>query len=335
VQQENVDEPTLYSKFQFFINRFNKTYHTVEEYNYRFDNFVKNYRELLKYRNETGLPETVADDDDETLNMDITDFFDLTDEEYEKNYLNNLVPQEEMDIASKPSNSSYITGNETEDDRLRHLAALPPSFDWRERGALTPIRQQLWCGACYAFSAASNVESQYFIKYGRLVELSEQQIMNCNSYGAGCSGGNIYLTFKFLSRYHGLGLRSSTRYIARKEACYMTTPVAKVKDVLTAGTKDEHYIASMLVNRGPLSIAINAHLFKYYRGGIMSYSNAVCNPMALNHAVNIVGYGTSRTGIKYWIVRNTWGPTFGEKGYLRVAWGTCGVNQYVMTSVIE
>jgi len=89
------------------------------------------------------------------------------------------------------------------------------------------------------------------------------------------------------------------------------------------------------MKHGALSIAINASMFNYYSKGIMNYPDSICNPSKLNHAVNIVGFGVSSRGTKYWIVRNTWGPYWGEDGYVRVARGKCGVNTFVMTGVIE
>jgi len=291
----------------------------------------------MKAQNETigDLNGDGVEDDADIFQLDITDFFDLTDEEYENEYLNSIIPEEELLNSETPSQDAFITGNETEADNLRHLQSTPTSFDWRDHGALGPIKRQGSCGACYSFSAAATLESQYYIKYGQMLDLSEQQIINCNPYSTGCRGGNIALVFRYLQNSAGLGLESETRYVQRKEICSQVKPAVKVKQMLWAGTKDEAKIAAFLVKNGPLSIAINANLFKYYKGGIMKYNSSQCNSRNLNHAVNIVGYGVSRLGTKYWIVRNTWGPTWGENGYLRVKWGTCGVNQYVMGAVIE
>jgi cathepsin F len=329
-----LDHATLFNKFQDFMQTFNKTYSTVEEHNYRFQIFSHNYEELEKAKNDTATDVKDGDvDAEDSLELDITAFFDLTDEEFERQYLSTEVPDEEQEMAAQPSENSFITGNETDADHLRHLQSVPSAFDWRSKGVVGPVRQQGSCGGCYAFSAAANLESQHAIKTGRLLSLSEQQIINCNPYAVGCHGGNVGLAFRYLIKTPGLGLSSSLRYIARKEVCTTIAPAVKVKNVLFAGTKNEDYIASFLMKHGPLSIAMNANMFKFYRKGIMQYSAATCSSRQLNHAVNIVGFGVSG-GVKYWIVRNSWGPHWGESGYVRVARGTCGVNAYVMTGVI-
>jgi cathepsin F len=330
-----LNQVILYNKFQEFIQVFNKTYSTVEEHNHRFEIFRQNYQELEKARNVTADDVKDADTDiEDILELDITAFFDLTDEEFERVYLSNDVPEEDQKQSSEPSENSFITGNETDADHLRHLESVPRSFDWRTKGVVAPIRQQGSCGGCYAFSTAANIESQYAIKRGKLINLSEQQIINCNNFAVGCHGGNLGLAFRYLIKSPGLSLSSSLRYIARKERCTRSVPAVKITNVLFAGTTNEDYIASFLMKHGPLSIAINANMFKFYRKGIMSYSAARCSHKQLNHAVNIVGFGVSG-GVKYWIVRNSWGPHWGEKGYVRVARGTCGVNSYVMTGVIS
>jgi cathepsin F len=330
-----IDDPTLYTKFQQYILQFNKTYPTIEEYTYRFNQFARNCRELENIKSLTPAGDTTqimtAND---TLIFDITDFFDLSEDEFENKFLTTIVTDEDTTSSQTPTEHTYVKGNETEHDKLRVLQDLPERFDWRDIGALTPVKQQHQCGACYAFSAVANLESQYFLKYGELLNLSEQQILNCNPYAIGCRGGNVAYAFKYLQKTPGLGLETSLRYIARQETCSYVDPVVKITGIKYAGTRDETYIASFLMKHGPLSIAINASLFKYYSKGILDYPDKYCDSRKLNHAVNIVGFGESN-GVKYWVVRNTWGPHWGEEGYIRIAWGKCGVNTFVMTGIIE
>jgi cathepsin F len=329
-------DAVLYDKFQNFINRFNKTYSTVEEYNFRFNLFQENYRKLEDFKHAIEAEMTNSTQlDNDTLTLDVTGFFDLSQDEFEHGYLTTSVSEDDA-IASSPNEEYFITGNETETEKLRHLESLPENFDWREFGAVSPVKTQRSCGACYAFSSVANLESLYYIKYNKTINLSEQQIVNCNPYSVGCNGGNVALVFKYLiNRSSGLGLEKSARYVARKETCAHIEPVVKVKKIVYAGTKNEDYIASFLMKHGVLSIALNASMFNYYSRGIMNYPDTICSPRKLNHAVNIVGFGISARGVKYWVVRNTWGPTWGEDGYVRIARGTCGVNSYVMTGVIE
>jgi cathepsin F len=224
----------------------------------------------------------------------------------------------------------------TEEEKLRHLGGIPETFDWRDYDAVSPVKHQRTCGACYAFSVVANLESLYYVKYGRLINLSEQQILNCAPNG-GCKGGTLPATFRYLMKHKDvLGLEKEAPYLARREVCRrVSEPAINVTGIVYAGTTEEDLIASFLINHGVVSIGINGSMFFYYSKGIMNYSEKHCKRSKLNHATNIVGFGISRHGVKYWVVRNTWGPTWGEGGYVRVARGTCGVNQLVMTGVID
>jgi cathepsin F len=248
-------------------------------------------------------------------------------------YLNYTVPDDEIDKASKPSNESFVQTNETDQDELRHLQTIPASFDWRQRGAVGVVKHQGSCGVCYAFAVTGNIEGLYAIKYGQLLNFSEQQILDCDFYNYGCGGGIIAKTYDYLMTSGGLGLQSSLRYTQRKGACYAIRGVARVIGKQFAGSQNGYTIAAFLVRNGPLAAGVNASMFKYYRGGVMSYSTYQC-AYTINHAITIVGYGKTNTGVNYWIVKNSWGPYWGERGYVRIAWGTCAINKYVLTGII-
>jgi cathepsin F len=334
-----LDESVLYAKFQAFCIRYNKTYPTPEEYRHRFDIFIENYHNLEELRafmqlEERGVPKQV---DNDTLLLDVTMFFDLTQEEFENQYFTFKGTDNETNLLDEFVEKNYTNGNETESEKLRHLEETPEAWDWREHGAASPIKHQRTCGACYAFSVVANLESVYYIKYGERINLSEQQIVNCNPLSNGCKGGTLPATFKWLIKLkdQGLGLEKDSRYLSRREVCQKIAPAIKVVAVKYANTKDPDLVADFIHKHGVVSSGINAAMFRFYKGGIMTYNDKLCKDSRLNHAVNIVGYGISRTGVKYWIIRNTWGPDWGEDGYLRVARGTCGSDTLVMSAVIE
>ncbi len=315
--------------YQMFLQNYTKIYTTEAELNMNYLTFLENYYKLLDIQHD------IQDDNDldenDKLKLDITTLFDLTDEDYNKIYLNYNVTDTEINESQTPSNDTFF-GNET--DIGRHLQTLPRNFDWRSRGVVTRVKNQGICGSCYAFSATGNIESLYALKYGTLLDLSEQQILSCDRNQNGCTGGSVANALDYIKRVGGLGSESSMRYVGRRQSCYAIRPYAKVVGKKYAGTQNEDYIKSFLVKNGPLSTGVNAKYFKYYRGGIMRFSNYYCSPYKLDHAVLIVGYGVTGTGIKYWIVKNSWGSNWGENGFLRIGRGVCGINRYVLSGVI-
>jgi C1A family cysteine protease len=241
---------------------------------------------------------------------------------------------------STSTESDLITKSEPLPGRnLQTTTEIPESFDWRTKGVVSPVRNQAGCGSCWAFSTIAVLEARYALKYGKLQNLSEQQLINCVTTCNGCNGGTVGSALKFLTYYsNGVVAESSLPYATTQFNCnvnYMT-PVVHVTDWATAGTQDEERIKKMLYNYGPLSVAINAKYLQYYRGGIIDVSSTNCNPYNLNHAVNLVGWGVE-DGKDFWIVRNTWGPYWGENGYFRIARGkgTCGINKYVLTAFVK
>ncbi len=292
--QNTPEEERIFQKYQKFLHKFNKTYSTVQELNERFQVFLENYLKLVEIRN---LNETdTADSEEDRLRLGVTEFFDLSDSEFQSQYLSFTVPEEELNAAQTPSENSYQTTNETEADNLRHLQVIPSSFDWRSRGAVGVVKNQGICGVCYAFAIAGNIEGLYKIKYGQLLNFSEQQILNCDRSNYGCNGGVISRSYDYLSRTNGLGLTSSLRYTQRRSTCTAIRGVARIIGKRFAGSKNSNTIAAMLVNTGPLAAGVNANYFKYYRGGVMSYSSYQCSS-SISHAVTIVGYGVSSNGV--------------------------------------
>jgi cathepsin F len=311
---------------------YGKSYSSIEEMTQKYQVFKKNYLAAKLQYEEM--------DSKEELSYGASEFMDMTPEEFEKQYLTlkgNEVPTDY---------EVYYHGNQTENTeeflKNRNLQEqseeIPESFDWRTKGAVSPVRTQGGCGSCWAFSSISNIESQYFIKYGVLPNLSEQQLIDCDSSNSGCSGGIIHYAFNHIRLNGGLVPESKYSYLGFNSYCKFNPNdvVVKVKAYQMAGTMDEEIIKEMLYKQGPLAITINARTLQYYTGGIINLPYAYC-PYAPNHGVNLVGYGVSTTGLKYWIVRNTWGAYWGEGGYFRIARGRglCGVNAYISTAIIE
>jgi len=179
------------------------------------------------------------------------------------------------------------------------------------------------------------------MRYKILHVFSEQQQIDCDTSNSGCNGGTVGNSFNHLYDYGGLELTSTYGpYLASKSYCKFNSAQAVAKlNFYYVISSDENYMQSYLYNYGPLAVSINAAPLQYYTGGIINLNASYCPNSIddLDHAVNIVGYGTdSSTGFNYWIVRNSWGSSWGENGYFRIIRGysVCGINQYVLNAVI-
>lgn len=213
------------------------------------------------------------------------------------------------------------------------LESLPSSVDWRAKGVVNSIQDQGQCGSCYSFSTVCAMESGSAIKYGNLQKLSEQEIVDCSQpINHGCNGGTLDGTFRWVKNNGGLCTGSDYPYVSgttRTEskcnsACKSAQHSAPVgwTDV-TPNNKNSMLTALSLQ---PVSIAIEADTksFQLYKEGIYTDSGCGTN---LDHGVALVGYDTNQ---KYFILRNSWGTGWGEKGYMRIGMtdsgeGVCGL----------
>ena len=197
------------------------------------------------------------------------------------------------------------------------------SVDWRDMGAVTPVKNQKQCGSCWAFSATGAIEGQHFLKTKQLVSLSEQNLIDCSgSWGNhGCNGGNMFKAFNYTRDNGGIDTEESYPYGAVNGTCRFS---AKSKGATVTGYVripfgDESALMEAVTKVGPIAVAIDASdtTFHQYSGGV--YYNPVCSTRNLDHAVLVVGYGTLLTGQDYWLVKNSWGADWGMDGYIRMA----------------
>jgi len=222
---------------------------------------------------------------------------------------------------------------------LLDTSATPDSWDWTEKGAVNPIKNQAQCGSCWAFATVANIEGVNFLKNKKLLSLSEQELVDCDKKTGdqGCEGGLPSNAYKdMIQNKLGLELESAYPYKGQDEKCQ----AAKIKEQVFISdwkqiSTDEDQIAAALVQYGPLAIGINAGPMQFYSGGVANPWSILCNPKKLDHGVAIVGFGVDG-GKKYWKIRNSWGESWGEKGYYRIVRGTgkCGLNTMVTTAII-
>ena len=193
----------------------------------------------------------------------------------------------------------------------------PNEVDWRSKGAVTPVKNQGQCGSCWAFSTTGSLEGQHFRKTGKLVSLSEQNLVDCSTkYGNhGCHGGLMDLAFKYIRDNHGLDTEQSYPYEGQEDRCQFkrSSVGADDKGYVDVPTGDEDALVKALASVGPVSVAIDAshRSFQFYSHGI--YDEPECSPQALDHGVLAVGYGPG-----YFLVKNSWSTKWGEDGYIKM-----------------
>ncbi|KMT07606.1 hypothetical protein BVRB_6g147350 [Beta vulgaris subsp. vulgaris] len=208
---------------------------------------------------------------------------------------------------------------------------IPASVDWRTKGAVTPVKNQRNCGSCWAFSTIASVEGINQIKTKQLLSLSEQELVDCDHDNYGCEGGLVEHAFSYIKKSGGVVAETTYPYEAKNDICNSAkanAPVVKIDGYEVVPENDENALLKAVANQ-PVSVAIDASGsdLQFYSEGVFS---GECGT-DLDHAVTAVGYGTTQDGTKYWIVKNSWGPGWGEKGYIRMQRGVdakeglCGI----------
>ncbi|KAK8897620.1 hypothetical protein M9Y10_015582 [Tritrichomonas musculus] len=206
----------------------------------------------------------------------------------------------------------------------------PDSLDWRDKGVVNAIKDQAQCGSCWAFSAVCTCEAAYAIKTGTLLSFSEQNLVDCVTSCYGCSGGNpsYAITYVVDNQKGQFNSEEDYPYKAVDGTCSYDSSkaIGKVTSYHSIFFHLETDLFNKLVEYGPVSVAIDASLasFHSYSSGI--YQDSSCSSWFLDHAVACIGYG-SENGTQYWIVRNSWGTSWGEQGYFRLLRGSnmCGI----------
>jgi len=316
--------------FEAFMQTHGRTY-TGEEKQRRFEIFQSNLR-MIEASNVKNL----------SYKLGVTPFTDLTFEEFRAQFVGGMIPLAHEEMKNMPQFTKPVG------------FTVPDEIDWVAKGGVSSVKNQGHCGSCWTFSAAGALEGAMVAAGRELVELSEQELVSCDTGllgGHGCNGGNPAQAFGWVKR-HGICSAADFPYVCadpKSDSCTnatcskCATPVLKGSGLVTEGdvtsyaiVKQTEHDLEAAVAQQPISVAIEAdkYVFQHYMSGVLT--NDACG-QTLDHGVLAVGYGVDKTMFggdqKYWKVKNSWGPKWGEQGYIRIArgkvegYGECGIRE--------
>lgn len=289
--------------------RFGKNYANDEEEAYRFLQFLDNW-EMINDHNSKG---------EHNYTLGLNQFGDLSVEEFQYYVHGDL----NGCLRRKKPAPKYKKDRSPKYQKPKNQAN-PAAVDWTNvdgKSYVTPVKNQEQCGSCWAFSTTGSLESRYAILHDvtgdDIVTLSEQQLVDCSrSEGnQGCNGGLMDDAFKYVEKSGGLCSEKEYEYTAKDGTCKASSCGTKYDAIsgFTDVKKDSYEDLESAVVAGPVSIAVDAagSTWQFYKGGVV---DSKCGT-SLDHGVLVVGYGEEQ-GQKYWKVKNSWGTSWGEEGYI-------------------
>uniref|UniRef100_A0A336LBY5 CSON008394 protein n=2 Tax=Culicoides sonorensis TaxID=179676 RepID=A0A336LBY5_CULSO len=283
--------------------------------------FIKNRMKVIKHKD---------DNKNSTIDLEVNQFATMSSKEFRSKMMG-LTPE------TRPEVRSYFS-----EDITRQ--SVPDSFDARTiPGAVSLVRAQGDCGGCWAFSTVATLETIFFMKYKKTYKLSEKHLIDCDGFNDGCDGGTMDAAFNYIRGYEGINARKMYPYQEFRSRCVAQKSynrpifITEIKGFPKPQKEKPEVVEEMMkvatATYGAVAVGIDAEYMQFYGGGVYT---GPCTP-GINHGVTIVGYGTcEKTGLPYWIIKNSWGPEWGEAGFLRLYRGnnTCGVGQMASVPII-
>ncbi|WCJ27186.1 Cysteine proteinases superfamily protein [Euphorbia peplus] len=305
------EESMLKKKHEEWILQHGRIYKDADEKQSRYLVFKDNVQRIDAFNNAK----------DKGYKLALNKFADMTDNEFRSKYLGY---KSKTSSSKLKSTSSFMHAN---------LTAVPATMDWRKDGAVTPVKDQGDCGCCWAFSAVGAMEGLTKLKTGKLTSLSEQQLVDCDiaNGNEGCNGGLMDIAFDYIIKNKGLTSEANYPYEQTDGICKKKkelSPAAKITGYKDVPSNNENALLQA-VSKQPVSVAIDASGFdfRFYSSGVFS---GECDTY-LDHAVTAIGYGTNSDGTKYWLLKNSWGTSWGESGLMKMQRdvsakeGLCGI----------
>ncbi|VFQ75938.1 unnamed protein product [Cuscuta campestris] len=298
-------------RFEEWIAEYGRVYSTQNEKSKRFSAFRDNAMFVDSF-NRAG--------DHQNYTLGTNKFADLTYDEFRSSYLGYAAAAPVPDDGTTTTTAPFLYENVT----------APAAVDWVKKGAVTPAKNQASCGSCWAFSSVAAVEGITKISTGKLISLSEQQLVDCDAKNHGCNGGLMTAAFHYIATNKGITTDANYPYTKVKGTCQQNkaaAAAAKIGGFQRVPRNDEAALAQA-VSQQPVSVCVDASKnMQLYKGGIFTSG---CTTK-INHGVTAVGYGVDADGRKFWLIKNSWGKDWGENGYVRllrdsgVRQGLCGV----------
>ncbi|XP_062016812.1 zingipain-2-like [Rosa rugosa] len=293
-------ESSIAEKHEQWMAKHGRVYHDSAEKERRFAIFRKNVEFVEKFNKEGN----------KTYKLSINKFSDMTNEEFMRHHTGYKMSTSSNTSTSFKSNYFQYQSLATD---------IPTSMDWREQQAVTGIKDQGRCGACWAFTVVAAVEGLTKIKTGKLISLSEQQLVDCTQQNNGCSGGSLESAYEYVIQNRGIAREDTYQYqstdMGTCNANKESEHAAQITGYEQVPSRSENDLLKA-VSMQPVSVSIAAYgtEFQHYGSGVFSGD---CGTH-LDHAVTAIGYGTTEDGTPYWLLKNSWGEQWGESGYMRI-----------------
>jgi len=322
---------SVLSSFRSWVKTHSKTYETKEEEAKRLKIWLENH-ERIEAHNNNNLQQ--GDEPSAGYTLGHNEYSDLTQEEFAQRFRLGKYAEKRTSIHGEDSTTT-TTARHLEEE----IVGLPDYVNWVQMGGVTDVKNQGPCGSCWAFSTTGALEGAKFVRTGELVALSEQNLLDCDHKDMGCRGGLMDNAFKFDEKSGGLCSESDYPYQGKQNSVCNPknctdvegTEVSTFYDVPPG--KTDALLAALAMQ--PISVAIQANqfVFQFYKGGVLT-DDSCGSAGQLDHGVLAVGYGSDiKTNHPYFLIKNSWGPSWGEDGYIRLS--RKSKNQYGMCAVLK